>query len=167
MAIQATIIIVAVCLAVLYVASTVRHISDKQADSRTQSEFFSLLAEKERRQAEADRETRAANYFGMQMSMSILHDQTKAQAAANLETVRTLKMAVDNMGASREAADTLNDMQTRAIVGAYRQYLLEDARKKERKYRIEDKQQQQKQPPKPERQHGRRYWEEVAADDYI
>ena len=166
MTIQITVIIIAICAAVLYVASTVRHISDKQADSRTQAEYFSLLALKEQRQAEADRETRAANYFGMQMAMKTLRDQTQAQAAANLETVKTLKIAVDSMGASREAADTLNDMQTRAIVGAYTQYLMEDKRKKDRKYRIEDKQ-QQKQPPKPERQHGRRYWEEVAADDYI
>lgn len=154
MAIQITIIIVAICAAVIYVTVTVRHMSDRSTNARKDTEYLNILRERDRMQADAEREARAASFYALKIAMDTVQAQAAAQAKISGYTAQALAGAVDGLKADRKTLETL---ETRAVVDAYTKLL--QAQKKEAK-RITKQEDRPKEEPKQDR-----YWEGV--DYYV
>lgn len=80
MTIQITIIIVAVCAAVIAVSVTAKRVSDRNTEARKDTEYLDILRERDRMQADAEREARAASFYALKIAMDTVQAQAAAQA---------------------------------------------------------------------------------------
>ena len=123
-----------------------KYLSDASSRKSERADMMTLLVEKERRQAEADREARAASFYALQMTLGTIQAQAKSLAAQNAATCEALRASVEQIGASQEIVESLTKLQARAFVQSYSQYL----KTKEEPKRLTS-----------------RYWEEVAPDELV
>ena len=154
MTIQITIIIVAVCAAVIAVSVTAKRVSDRNTEARKDTEYLDILRERDRMQADAERDARAASFYALKIAMDTVQAQAAAQAKISGYTAQALANAVDGLKADRK---TLEALETRAVVDAYTKMI--QNQKKEAK-RIAKKEDKEKGTPKQDR-----YWEGV--DYYV
>ena len=139
---------------VLVIVISVRRSAREAREANRQGEILDYLRERDRERADADRETRAANFYTMKIAMETVQRQAVAQSQTAVYTAQALANAVDGLKADRKALETL---ETRAVVDAYTKLL--QTQKKEAK-RIAQQEDRPKEEPKQ-----KRYWEEV--DYYV
>ena len=106
------VLIIAAAAVIVIVAVSVKAASERKSSEFSQ--MLSYMAERDRVQAEADKESRAMAYYSLQAALSTV----QTQANANADALKALGMALDRQG-------DLEDIRTRAIVMAYTKCLQE------------------------------------------
>ena len=124
-----------------------KYITDANTKRSEYADMMALLAEKERRQAEADRDSRAASFYALQMTLGTIQAQANSLTSQNAAVTEALRVSVEKLGASQEIMENLAKLQARAFVQSQEQYL---KAKEEPKKRLTS-----------------RYWEEVAPDELV
>lgn len=139
--IQITIITALICVTILVVTSAIKDAGNRRERENARRDYLALEEANARRQAEADRNTKAMSFYNFQTALSVLEKHTLASTETARQTARLMaEMAKDG---GREAAE---EMQARAITQAYTQFLISQ---------------------KAEEQKKERYWEKVVPDEYI
>lgn len=98
------IVLTVLAVAVFVLAAAIRKSAELAERSKEQERIFELAREREKANAEAGRETRAAQFYALQMAMEVIRTQANTAAVTADRNAETLRTAMDAINLQADAA---------------------------------------------------------------